>query len=248
MPLVELTSHENVAIVRLTNGVTNAVNLDLLHELSETLVRVEKEYRGLVLVGGEKFFCIGFDLPTLLRMDRAGMTEFFYTFNQIVLDIFTLRIPTACAARAHAIGAGAIFVLACDYRFSVLGRALFGLNEVKLGVPAPYLADMLIRQISGDRIATDLLFRGELVQSSDAKKWGIFHELVAKDDVETIARESVCELAKLVPKAFSAAKTNRVQSVQAGYKRNFREKNEEFLDCWFTDATQVILTEGAKKF
>ena len=51
MSAVRIDSHGNVAIVRLKNGVTNSVNLDLVNELSLMLAKVKDEYRGLVLAG-----------------------------------------------------------------------------------------------------------------------------------------------------------------------------------------------------
>ena len=124
----------------------------------------------MVLAGGEKFFSIGFDIPTLLELDRPSMTEFFHKFNQVVFNILTLPLPTAAAVKAHAVAGGAIMMLTCDYRFAATGRVLIGLNGIKLGVPIPYLPDMILRQIAGDQVASDMLYLGEFVKSSDAWK------------------------------------------------------------------------------
>jgi enoyl-CoA hydratase/carnithine racemase len=95
------------------------VSPDLIDELSETLNTVKSEFQGMILAGEKKFFCIGFDLPKLIDLNRAGMSEFFYKVNQTIFGLFTLPIPTACAIRAHAIGAGKTLALACDYRFKM---------------------------------------------------------------------------------------------------------------------------------
>lgn len=248
MAVVHLETHKSVAIVRLVNGVTNSVNLDLVSELSVILKRAREEYRGLVLTGGEKFFCIGLELPSLLKLDRSGMTEFFYKFHQSAFDLFTLPIPTATAVKAHAIGAGTVYLLTGDYRIGSSGRTLVGLNEIKLGLPAPYLADLMVRQIAGDVTASEMLLQGEFIQCSDVKDSGVFHEVCSKDEVEQKALARVQTLARLLPKAFKAAKANRVEAVRARYESNYRQKNEEFLDCWFSLETQDLLREGAKKF
>jgi len=69
MPKIMIESHEEIAILRLSNGVTNAISPDLIDDLSEKLITVEKDFRGVILAGGEKFFCIGLDLPALLMLD-----------------------------------------------------------------------------------------------------------------------------------------------------------------------------------
>jgi len=97
MEKVKIEEHEDVALLRLDNNVSNAISTTMIENLSDAVNLIKGKFRGLVLAGGEKFFSIGFNLPELLKLDRSGMTDFFYGFNKVVLDIFTLPMPTACA-------------------------------------------------------------------------------------------------------------------------------------------------------
>ena len=65
MPKILIESHGGNAILRLNNGVTNAISPDLIDDLSEKLIMVEKDFQGVILAGGEKFFCIGLDFNAL---------------------------------------------------------------------------------------------------------------------------------------------------------------------------------------
>ena len=248
MSLVTLESKEELALVRLSNGVTNAISPDLAEELSRVIAQVKKDCAGMVLAGGEKFFSMGFDLPKLLLLNRSSMTEFFYFFNKVVFEILTLPVPTAAAIKAHAIAGGTILLLACDYRVAALGKVLIGLNEIKLGVPAPYLPDLILRRIAGDVVASEMLYLGEFIDSSDAEKKGIVTSMFPKSDVEDKALEIVARIARLPAKAFQASKANRVEAIRSSYENSFRAKNEAFLDCWFSSETQELLSEAAKKF
>lgn len=248
MALVEVEHHNKVAILRLNNGVTNAVSPAMAVELSDLLRRVRSEYDGMLLSGGEKFFCIGFDIPILLELDRSGMTELFHLYNQTLLDLFTMPKPTACAVKGHCLGAGETFLLACDYRYGAAGKALFGLNEIKLGVPVPYLPDMLLREIAGDRIASDLLYTGDFIGTSEAERVGILHEVLPMELVEGRALEKLSELCKHQPRAFAAMKATRVEVIRSRYENKYDAKIEELMDCWFTETTQELLKELIKKF
>lgn len=248
MSPVTIESKGDLAIVRLNNGVTNAISPDLAQELSRVITDVKNESAGMVLAGGDKFFSMGFDLPKLLLLDRTGMADFFYFFNNVVFEILTLPLPTAAAVKAHAIAGGTILLLACDYRVAAQGKVLIGLNEIKLGVPAPYLPDLLLRQIAGDAIASEMIYRGEFIDSSDAEKNGIINGVVPKSDVEDKAVEIVSAIAKLPARAFRASKSNRVETVRLSYEKHHGLKNDEFLDCWFSSASQELLREAAKKF
>ena len=248
MSKVMIESRDNVAIMRLNNKVTNAINPDFINDISAALNKIKSEFQGMILAGGNKFFCIGFDLPELLKLDRTGMTQYFYKFNQVAFDIFTLPLPTACAITGHAIAGGNILALACDYRFMASGKMLIGLNEVKLGVPVPYLADLMLRQIVGDRSATDIVYRGEFMASSKAKQIGLIDEVLPQDGLENRALEKIAEIASLPQPAFSAIKANRVEAIRLRYEENYKSKNEIFLDCWFSPSVQDLLTEAAEKF
>ena len=243
-----MESRGSVAIVRLQNGVTNALSPELLHDLSREITRAKNHFQGIVLAGGAKFFCIGFDLPRLLTLDRTGMTQFLAEFNQVVLDLLTLPLPTACAIGGHAIAGGNILALACDYRFAGSGRKLMGLNEVRLGVPVPYLADLMLRQRVGDRAATELLFHGELVDLSEAEKIGLVDGVVPPEELEVHAVQEIAQLSALPRAAFAAIKANRVEALRSRFESCHQEKNEIFLDCWFSEPVRLLLTDAAKKF
>jgi len=248
MEKVKIEEHEDVALLRLDNKVSNAISTTMIENLSDAVNRIKAEFRGLVLAGGEKFFSIGFNLPELLKLDRPGMSEFFYRFNKVVLDIFTLPIPTACAITGHAIAGGTILASSCDYRFIASGRKLMGLNEIKIGVPVPYLSDLMLRQIVGDRAATEMVYRGEFVDPIEAGKIGLIDEVLSCDKVESRALKKVAQIAALPQKAFAAIKANRIEAIRLTYEKNYEVKNGIFLDCWFSPPTQELLTKAAEKF
>jgi enoyl-CoA hydratase/carnithine racemase len=162
MENVLIKEHGEIALVRLHNGVTNALNLKLVSEMAQALKFVKDRFKGMVLAGGEKFFSMGFDIPSLLKAGQEEMTRFYLDINQVWLDLYALPVPTVAAVRAHAIAGGTIFATMCDWRVAAGGRTLFGLNEVKLGVPVPYLSDLVLRQITGERAAEEIVFHGRV--------------------------------------------------------------------------------------
>jgi len=176
------------------------------------------------------------------------VTEFFYSFNQVALDMYTLPIPTACAITGHAIAGGTILASSCDYRFLASGRKLMGLNEIKLGVPVPYLSDLMLRQIVGDRAATEMIYQGEFIEPDKASKIGLVDEVLSQGKVENRALKKIAQLSALPGKAFAAIKANRVEAICLAYEKNYKVKNEIFLDCWFSQPVQELLIKAADKF
>lgn len=248
MQNVSLEVQQDIAIVRLTNGVTNAISPQLVADLAAALGQVQQECRGMVLAGGDKFFSNGFDLPSLLALDRDGFSDFFEKFNQVILSAYTLPIPTACAIRGHAPGGGTIFALAGDFRYMAEGKKRIGLNEVMMGLPVPYLADLILQQVVGNRAATGMLYAGELMLADHAARIGLVDTLLPDAEVERHAVEKVLVLASRPPSGFAAIKANQVESVQCQYQLAGQNRNREFVECWFLPEVQAQITKAAEKF
>lgn len=248
MSLVNLEAIGNVAVLRLQNGVINAINPQMVDELSRAVGTVRREARGVVLSGREKFFCIGFDLPELLNLKQDSMARFFDSFNALCLELFALPLPTACAVSGHAIAGGCILALTCDYRFAAQGKTQLGLNEIQLGIPVPYLADMLLRDIVGSRNAGEMIYRGRFMPVADARDIGLIDEIVAVDELEARAVDNIAELAGLSQDAFAEAKANRIEPIRRRYENEHAAKADAFLRCWFSPPVQELLLEASKKF
>ncbi|MCB2148397.1 MAG: enoyl-CoA hydratase/isomerase family protein [Deltaproteobacteria bacterium] len=239
---------DHIAILRLNSGPANPISSQMVDELSETLVSLKGTARGMALCGGDQFFSVGFDLPEVLKFDRPAMGDFLERFNQLCLDLFTAPFPTVCALSGHAVAGGNILALTCDYRYAASGEKKIGLNELKLGVPVPYLADMMLRHTIGNRYATQMIYSGEFMTFSDAKIIGLVDIVGPPDELEDFTMERLSQIASFQDQAFSAVKANKVETIKSRYEKNHLSKNEIFLDCWFSDPVQKTLREAAVKF
>lgn len=238
----------NIAVMTLNNGITNAIGPELVDGLSATLKKIKNEASGLLLCGGEKFFSMGFDLPALIQLSRPEMSDFLSNFHDLILALYTAPIPSAAVLEGHAVAGGNILAIACDFRYATTQPRKMGVNEVKLGLPVPSLADMILRQIAGDRAATRMLYGGEFISFADAAGIGLIDEMLPPDTLRQTATEKIATLAALDRRAFSAIKNNRVEAIKNSYEQTGRAKDKIFIDCWFSEPTQQKLAEAARKF
>lgn len=96
MSFIAIEPQNNIAIVRLNNRVTNAINKELVDELADALKSVKQDFRGLVLAGGDKFFRIGLELPSLITAGRSGVaTSLIYLIRQCLTFSFSRFLPSA---------------------------------------------------------------------------------------------------------------------------------------------------------
>lgn len=211
-------------------------------------MEIKAKAQGLMLCGGGKFFSMGFDLPHLLNLNRSGMGDFLSKFSHLTFDLFTIPIPTNCVLAGHAIAGGCILALTGDYRFATTEKKQIGLNEIKLGIPVPCIADMVLRQIVGDRVAMQMMYDGEFISFIHAKDIGLVDEVCPAESLEALSLERLSVIANHPNRAFSAIKANKVEEIKRRYQRNWEPTNQVFLDCWFSDLSQELLKEASKKF
>jgi Delta3-Delta2-enoyl-CoA isomerase len=251
MEMVSVKHHGRVALIKLNHGVANALSPKFVHELGAVLRRVREDVtvNGLVLTGSnEKFFSIGFDIPELFEMNKDDFRGFYRVFNQTCLDLFTLPKPTVAAITGHAIAGGCILALCCDYRFIAQGHKLMGLNEIKLGLPVPYLPDRLLNSLIGVRRAREMMDSGEFFPVEKAYEIGIADKVLPIGDVVKAAIGHVDTLGSLPKAGFEMIKQNRVELVVEAVKARQDQKEAAFIDSWYSEEARERLKEAIKKF
>ncbi|MFH1984566.1 MAG: enoyl-CoA hydratase/isomerase family protein [Pseudomonadota bacterium] len=247
MPAISIETQDNIVTIRLTNGVTNAISPEMVSELDAALTETAIAAHGVVIAGGEKFFSMGFDLPRLIDMDRTGIGAFFTAFNDMLLRLFTLPVPTACAMTGHAVAGGYIIALGADVRIAA-PKVKLGLNEIKLGLPVPYLADMILRLAAPDRVATEVLYLGNFMAAAEAAPLGLVDAVVSKETVETEAMNRISALTANSGPAFATMKAARNETVCRRYAQNGKAMADRWLDCWFSAPAQSLMRAAAEKF
>jgi enoyl-CoA hydratase/carnithine racemase len=251
METINVEQHGQVAVLKLNRGITNAINLQLVNELTRILqsVKQDSQVGGLVLgSANDKFFSIGFDIPQLFDLTREDFATFFRAFNRACLDVYTLPKPTIAALTGHTTAGGCILALCCDYRFMAEGRKLMGLNEIKLGVPVPYLADCILRYLAGVRNARDITDTGEFYPPEQSLQMGLVDQVLPLDQVLPRSIEKAEAVGASSQEAFAMIKRNRVETIEAQILARQADKEQFFVECWYADETRRRLKEAMKKF
>jgi enoyl-CoA hydratase/carnithine racemase len=249
--MIGLDRQDQVVMLKLDHGVTNAINLELVEELGHALQGVKNDSGVKALVftsANDKFFSIGFDIPALIKLNRPDFETFYREFNRLCLDLFTFPKPIVAALPGHAIAGGYILALCCDYRLVAMGKKLVGLNEVKLGVPVPYISDCILRDLIGVRYARQIVELGEFFSPEDALQLGLVDQIL---DPHVLLPEAVAKAALLGSSpgsAFRLIKRNRTEPIEVQVLSLWDKKQRDFIDCWYSEPTRQLLEEAAGKY
>ncbi|MFX0170806.1 MAG: enoyl-CoA hydratase/isomerase family protein [Candidatus Hodarchaeota archaeon] len=249
--MLDIEYKETVGILKLNREITNALNSELIRKLTEALHTMESdpEVRSLVFSSSnEKFFSIGLDIPELFNLSKEEFAEFYHSYNNFCIDLYTFPKPTIAAITGHAIAGGCIITLCCDYRLIAEGRKLMGLNEIKLGVPIPYPGDCILRQLVGIKIAREITDIGDFYDAEALLKIGMVDEVIPINQLLSISIERAHKLSSLPLDAFIKIKRNRIEAVENQVRKNIKEKEKQFIESWYMDTTRERLKEAMTKF
>ena len=249
--MISLEVSDNVGVLRLDRGVTNPINLELVKQISINLKNLKRdpEIQSVVLSSSnDKFFAIGFDIPELIELSKKEFKVFYQSYNQLCLDLYSFPKPTIVALTGHAIAGGCILALCCDYRFIAEGRKLMGLNEVKLGVPIPYPGDCILRQIVGSRYAQEITYVGDFYPSNELLRMGVVDAVFPLEQVLNKSIEKAKLLGSLPQGAFERIKQNQIEVVRTQIIEYLAEKEEIFIEHWFSAEARDRLKEAVEKF
>ncbi|HEV2187606.1 MAG TPA: enoyl-CoA hydratase [Stellaceae bacterium] len=152
----------------------NALDRALIAEIIEamTALAAEPELRLAVVTGaGGRAFIGGADIDELAGLD-ADSARHFITAVHVCCDAFRhLPVPVVAQIDGYALGAGLELAAACDFRIAS-ERSVFGMPEVRIGIPSVVEAALLPKLIGPSR-ARQLLLTGENIDAATALDWGL---------------------------------------------------------------------------
>jgi enoyl-CoA hydratase/carnithine racemase len=161
--------------------------------------------RCLIVTGqGERSFIGGANLLELEQLQPDTAREFLtqvHTMCQVVRD---LPVPVIARVNGYCLGAGLELMAACDMH--VAGdNAVFGMPEVRIGLPSVVEAALLPRLIGWGR-AKVLLYTGDNIDAATALDWGLVERVVPAARLDAAVAEWVGAIVASGPRAIRLQK------------------------------------------
>jgi enoyl-CoA hydratase/carnithine racemase len=173
----------------------NSLNRALMAEIIEAAdgLAADPQLRLVVLTGaGERAFVGGADIGEIATLDRESARDFITLVHRCCDAFRRLPVPVIARIDGYALGAGLELACACDLRVAS-GRALFGMPEVRIGIPSVVEAALLPKLISHGR-ARRLLLTGETIGAAEALAWGLVDVVAPPETLD----EAVEDLARAI--------------------------------------------------
>lgn len=207
----------------------NTLNFDSMIELQEitTQLHEDDDTRVVILQGEGRHFSSGLDIQMLSeRMDLSveANRDFIADQQRCVDDFESLGKPTIAKLQGFCLGGGLMLALCCDFRIASK-RTVFGLPEIKLGLPILWGTQRVTRQV-GIPIAKEILYFGGCFKADKALKYGLVHQVVEPDQLDQTVMDMANRLLAAPAKVLALSK----RIIHAGSDLTLRESQNLELE------------------
>jgi enoyl-CoA hydratase len=221
----------------------NALNLQLMQELRDTLMQLDKNdnVRVIIITGNEQAFAAGADIKQMA--DKTAIDMFmidqFSTWDQVKKT----RKPIIAAVSGFALGGGCELAMTCDMIIAS-ETAKFGQPEIKIGVMPGAGGTQRLTRALGKAKAMELVLTGKFLSAQEALFYGLINRIVP---VELYLQEAVqlaTEIAQMSPVATQLAKEAVVRSFETHLDEGLHFERKNFYLAFASDDQK----EGMKAF
>ena len=188
-------------------GRLNIVGSAAIADLRAALqgLAAEPALRVLVLRGtGERAFIGGADIGEMVGLTPASAEIFIVRLAGLCDAVAQMPVPVIARLPGWCLGGGLEVALACDLRLCD-DSAMFGMPEVKVGIPSVIHAALLPRLL-GQARSDWLLLCCENIDAARAEAWGLVHERCAVGQLDALVNQRATALAALPPQALRQQK------------------------------------------
>src|SRR6266478_1875151 len=166
-------------------GKLNSLNRELMIEIVSTVNGLgdDPQLRLAVVSGaGERAFVGGADIGEIAALDHVTARSFITLVHRCCDGFRRLPVPVIARIDGYALGAGLELAAACDLRIAS-ERAMFGMPEVRVGIPSVVEAALLPKLIGHGR-ARRLLLTGVTINAAEALAWGLVDAVVPPEELD----------------------------------------------------------------
>lgn len=182
MKYIQLESQGGVAILRINRPeALNAMNIDVVSELSQTVDKVgaDESIKVLIITGaGEKSFCAGADISYMVDIDPITAEKYASSAQSVLNKIERMDKPVIGAINGYALGGGCELAMVCDIRIAS-SNARLGQPEVTIGIPPGWGGTQRLMRLVGPAKAKELVFTGRMIPAEEAFQLGLVNNVIS---------------------------------------------------------------------
>jgi enoyl-CoA hydratase len=195
-----------------TISINNAARLNCLGHAqitafidAVTVLADDPDLRVLIVTGeGDRAFMGGANLHELGELNPPRARDFLTLIHRMCKVLRDLPVPVIARVNGFCLGAGLEVMAACDMHIAS-DNAIFGMPEVKIGLPSVVEAALLPQLIGWGRTKL-LLYTGDNIDAETALQWGLVEKVVPLANLDAALNQWVQSIVESGPKAIRLQK------------------------------------------
>jgi len=214
----------------------NTLNSALMERLATELEALASQdgLRAVVLASaGPRAFIGGADIAEMAELDPATARVFITRVHRCCDALRRLPVPVVARIQGYAFGAGLEIAAACDLRIAA-ETAVFGMPEVRLGIPSVVEAALLPTLVGWGR-ARQILLLGETFTAAEAERWGFVERVVPAGDLDVAVEAWLGALMAAGPRAVRLQKRLIGAWEDLPLRAAVQAGVDAFAEAWRTD-------------
>jgi enoyl-CoA hydratase/carnithine racemase len=222
----------------------NTLNRSLMRDFVSEVEGLagDQMLRAVVVTGaGEKAFIGGADIDEMSKLDASTAEAFITGLHRCCDAVRDLPVPVIARIQGFALGGGLELAAACDLRIAA-ETAVFGMPEVKLGIPSVIEAALLPALVGWGR-AREILLLGENFTAAEAEAWGLVEKVVPKQALDEGVEQWIGSILRAGPRALRLQKKLIREWEDLPMRDAIRAGIAKFVESWETDEPRRLMEE-----
>ena len=234
LDFIEYDEEDEIGIITISRPkALNALNSQVLDELSETLDNIDISHiSALIITGkGQKAFVAGADISEMSTLTKKEAESFSMKGNNVFRKIETFEVPVIAAINGFALGGGCEISLSCDIRICS-DNAIFGQPEVGLGITPGFGGTQRLARTIGVGMAKQMIFTGQNIKAEEALRIGLVNAVYPQQELMNEAKKLALNIAKNSKNAVKLSKKAINEGLQVDIDNGIKIEEELFGECF----------------
>ena len=214
----------------------NAINSQVLEELSKAIEKIEEDedIYVLILTGKGRAFVAGADISEMKSMDIFESRSFAGKGLELFRKIELMEKPVIAAVNGFALGGGCELSMCCDIRIAS-EKAKFGQPEVGLGIIPGFAGTQRLSRLVGLGRAKELIYTADTIDAEEAYRIGLVNKVVPVDELMEEALNMAATIGSKGQVAVRFAKTAINRGVETDIETGMNIEKDLFGLCFATE-------------
>ncbi len=202
--------------------------------------------RAIILRGaGAHAFSAGVDLHRMKDLAPLQAEQFIRSLHAAARGLLNAPLPVIAAIQGPCLGGALELALAADIRIAA-DDAIFGLPEVRVGLPSVIEASLLPPTIGLGR-ARKMLLTGETVNAAAALQIGLIDDIVPPDQLQPAALDTARQFQGMSPYVIATQKRIVSAWLEMGAEAAAEYSIKSFALCFTTGHPNEAMTAFLEK-